>query len=346
MNTVLTLTPNPAIDASTAVDRVIADRKLRCGVPRFDPGGGGINVARVIHRLGGDATAVFLSGGPTGELLRQLLERDGVANYAVPCEQWTRENITVVEESSGHQFRFGMPGPTVSRSEWNKFLELLRDWQPAPQFVVAGGSLPPGVPDDAFAQVARIINARGGKLVLDSSGVALVKGISSGVYLVKPNLRELAELAGEAIVDEEQLKTVASSIVERGWSEVVVVSLGARGAFLQTATECERIIAPIVPVMSRVGAGDSMVGGIVFALMNGSSIHEAVRFGVAAGSAAVMQHGTELCHRADVERLLPQSLCSDRSNQSARSVVGGPHQENGSWTAAHELVGHARGDEP
>ena len=311
MSAILTLTPNPAIDASTTVDRVIADRKLRCGVPRFDPGGGGINVARVIRRLGGDATAVFLSGGPTGELLQQLLERDGVPNRTVECAQWTRENITVVEESSGHQYRFGMPGPTVSTLEWDRVLELLRDWQPTPEFVVASGSLPPGLPDDAFAQVARIVNRRGSRLVLDTSGPALVNGICSGVYLIKPNLRELAQLAGDTIADDEQLKAVALSIVDRGWSEVVVVSLGARGAYLLSATECERIIAPIVPVLSRVGAGDSMVGGIVSALARGSSIHEAVRFGVAAGSAAVMQHGTELCHRADVDRLLPQSLCGD-----------------------------------
>lgn len=327
MYTVITLTPNPAIDASTIVDRVIADRKLRCGSPRFDPGGGGINVARVIHRLGGEATALFLSGGPTGELLRQLLERDGVANCPVQCEQWTRENITVVEESSGHQFRFGMPGPTVSSGEWDNFLALLREWQPAPQFVVASGSLPPGLPADSFAQVARIVRDRGSKLVLDTSGAALVSGIVPGVYLVKPNLRELAELAGEPIADEEHLKEVATSIVERGWSEVVVVSLGARGAFLRTATECERIMAPIVPVLSRVGAGDSMVGGIVVGLAQGWSVREAVRFGVAAGSAAVTHAGTELCHRADAERLFRPSLGDDEC--PAKGARQGDEQRSG-----------------
>jgi 6-phosphofructokinase 2 len=303
MNTVLTFTPNPAIDASTAVDRVIAERKLRCHAPRFDPGGGGINVARVIHRLGGDATALFLGGGPTGELLRQLLERDGVANRMVQCEQWTRENVTVLEESSGHQFRFGMPGPEVTLGEWDKVLALLRTWEPTPQFVVASGTLPPGAPADGLAQVARIIKERGSKLVLDASGPALISGISPGVFLVKPNLRELEELNGAKIADEEQVKAAARSIIERGWSEVVVVSLGAGGAYLLTATDCKRIIAPIVPVRSRVGAGDSMVGGIVLALVRGWSLSEAVRFGAAAGAAAVMQAGTELCHGGDVERL-------------------------------------------
>jgi len=303
MNTVVTFTPNPAIDASTAVDRVIAERKLRCCAPRFDPGGGGINVARVIHRLGGDATALYLGGGPTGELLRQLLDHDGVANRAVPCAQWTRENITVLEESSGRQFRFGMPGPEVTCEEWHSTLELLGQCEPTPRFAVASGSLPPGVPTDGFAQVARTVKARGTRLVLDTSGSALVNGVTSGVYLVKPNLRELAELAGVKIADEEHVTAAARSIVARGWSEVVVVSLGAGGALVVTAKDCHRIIAPIVHVRSRVGAGDSMVAGIVLALVRDWPLAEAVRFGVAAGAAAVMQPGTELCHRVDVERL-------------------------------------------
>ena len=306
MGTIVTFTPNPAVDASTAVDRVIAERKLRCSSPRFDPGGGGINVARVIQRLGGDATALFLGGGPTGERLRQLLEREGVANRTVHCEQWTRENLTVLEESSGRQFRFGMPGPEVTLGEWDHALALLRQWEPTPQFVVASGSLPPGAPADGFAQVARTLKERGSRLVLDTSGSALINGISPGVYLVKPNLRELADLAGAQIADQEQMTAAARSIIERGLSEVVVVSLGAGGAFLLTAKECERIVAPIVPVRSRVGAGDSMVGGIVLALVRGWALAEAVRFGVAAGSAAVMHPGTELCRRADVERLFNQ----------------------------------------
>src|SRR4051812_24113555 len=204
MSTVVTFTPNPAIDASAAVDRVLAERKLRCGPPRFDPGGGGINVARVVHRLGGDATALFLSGGPTGDRLRQLLERDGVGNRTVECEQWTRENVTIVEESSGRQFRFVMPGPAVTAGEWEEVLALLRHWEPTPQFVVASGSLPPGVPADGFAQVARVIKERGSRLVLDTSGPALVRGVKAGVYLVKPNLRELAALAGAKVAHEEE----------------------------------------------------------------------------------------------------------------------------------------------
>ena len=305
MGSIVTITPNPAIDATAAVDRVVPEQKLRCGSPRFDPGGGGINVARVIHRLGGDATAVFFSGGPTGELLRQLLERDGVPSRAMPCAQWTRENITIVEESSGHQFRFGMPGPEVTPAEWNCLLALVRDWEPTPRFVVASGSLPPGVPADGFAHLARIVKERGTRLVLDTSGAALVNGVGAGIYLVKPNLRELAELFGAKLLHEAEVKAAASSIIRRGWSEVVVVSLGAAGALLVTASGCERILAPIVPTRSRVGAGDSMVGGIVLALERGASLYEAVRFGAAAGAAAVMQPGTELCHRTDVERLFP-----------------------------------------
>src|SRR5690349_20662010 len=179
MNSVLTFTPNPAIDASTTVERVIPERKLRCCSPRFDPGGGGINVARVVHRLGGDATALFIGGGPTGERLRQLLERDGVANRVVCCEQWTRENVTILEESSGHQFRFVMPGPEVTTREWDAALALMREWEPAPAFVVASGTLPPGAPHDGFAQIAHIIKDRGSQFILYTSGPALSHGISA-----------------------------------------------------------------------------------------------------------------------------------------------------------------------
>jgi 6-phosphofructokinase 2 len=236
-----------------------------------------------------------------------LLERDGVAYRTIPCKAWTRENLTVVEESSGRQYRFGMPGPEVSVAEWDDAIAHLRQWTPIPQYVVASGSLPPGAPADGFAQVARTVKERGSRLVLDTSGSALVEGIIPGVYLVKPNLRELAELAGAPLGDEEKVKAAARSIIERGWSEAVVVSLGASGAFLLTAKDCQRINAPIVPVRSRVGAGDSMVGGIVSALIRGWSLGDAVRFGAAAGAAAVMQAGTELCHRADVERLYQSS---------------------------------------
>lgn len=297
---------NPAIDASTAVPYVLPDQKLRCRAPRYEPGGGGINVARAIRKLGGDALACFPVAGPGGELLKRLLDAEGVRQEPVPVSGWTRENLNVFEEVSGRQFRFCMPGPSLGGEEWGAMLESVQRIRPAPNFLVASGSLPPGVPVDFYALLAARAREMGSRIVLDTSGEALARAVDRGVYLLKPSLREFQALIGERDLDESTLMRAAGSAIERGWCEVLVLSLGPGGALWRTATEWERLAAPTVRVQSSVGAGDSMVAGIVLSLAQGHPLREAVRFGVAAGAAAVMNPGTELCHRADVERLYAQ----------------------------------------
>lgn len=306
--TIVTLTVNPALDVSTSVPYVLPDRKLRCQSPTHEPGGGGINVARAIRRLGGDALACFPAAGPAGSLLAALLDAEGVRHAVIPVAQWTRENLNVLEEVSGRQFRFCMPGPTLGEHEWRALLEWLVELRPAPAFLVASGSLPPGVPADFYARVAAEARRRGSRVVLDTSGEPLTRAVAEGVFLLKPSLHELEALTGERDVDESRLADLAVSVVERGWCEVLVLSLGAGGALWATRSARERLAAPRVRVRSSVGAGDSMVGGIVWALAQARPLPEAVRFGVAAGAAAVMNPGTALCRRADVERLYPQVL--------------------------------------
>jgi 6-phosphofructokinase 2 len=310
MRSIVTLTMNPAVDESTSVPYVLPDRKLRCQAPAFEPGGGGINVARAIRKLGGDALACFPVAGPTGELLRQLLEAEGVRQEPVPVTGWTRENLNVLEEVSGRQFRFCMPGATLSEREWGGFLEWLRQLHPPPDFVVASGSLPPGVPVDFYARVARIARERGSRVVLDTSGAPLACAVEEGVHLLKPSLHEFQALTGEPDADESKLASLADTVIKRRWCEILVLSLGAGGALWVTASERERLAAPAVRIKSSVGAGDSMVAGIVLSLARGRPLGEAVRFGVAAGAAAVMNPGTALCRREDVERLYPQVMSS------------------------------------
>ena len=310
MLSIVTLTMNPALDESTSVAYVLPDRKLRCQAPTYEPGGGGINVARAIRKLGGDALACFPVAGPAGELLKRLLEAEGVPQRPVPIAGWTRENLNVLEEVSGRQFRFCMPGPTLEETEWPVFLDWLRQLQPPPAFVVASGSLPPGVPDDFYARVAAVARDRGSRLVLDTSGVPLARAVDQGVHLLKPSLHEFQALLGEPEVDESRLATLGATVVKRGWCDILVLSLGAGGALWVTGSEWERLAAPAVPIKSSVGAGDSMVAGIVLSLARGRPLREAVRFGVAAGAAAVMNPGTALCRREDVERLYPQVMTS------------------------------------
>lgn len=298
---IVTLTLNPSVDVSSSVERVLAEDKLRCAPPRRDPGGGGVNVSRGIDRLGGASVAVYTAGGPTGDMLRLALDRTGIEQRTVPIQRWTRENLHVEETSTGRQFRFGMPGPELGEAEWRACLEALEGLTPA--YLVASGSLPPGVPDDFHAEVARWGRAQGARVIVDTSGNALCRAVEVGVYAVKPNLRELAALAGHSVEREEQQEEACRRLIERGKCEVVLATLGPDGALLVTRTCRRRIRAPEVPVLSRVGAGDSTVAGFVFALACGRDVVEAALLGVAAGTAAVMTPGTGLFRRADAEAL-------------------------------------------
>ncbi len=302
MPQIVTLTLNPAVDKISSVPQVVAERKLRCTTPRYDPGGGGLNVARAIQTLGGQATAYWTCGGPMGRLLAERLDADGVPHRPIPIEAMTRENLIVLEESTGRQYRFGMPGAMLTPDEVETCLRMLGELDPPPDFLVLSGRLPPGVPDDFYARAARQSPAHC-RVILDTSGPPLREGIDGGVYLIKPNVHELSELAGSEILEDAEIRDLSRSLIARGNVQVVVTSLGSAGVVVVTEQHFENIRAPTVKVRSKVGAGDSSVAGIVLGLAQGTDILDAVRLGVAAGSAAVMTEGTELCRRNDAWRL-------------------------------------------
>jgi 6-phosphofructokinase 2 len=300
---IITVTLNPAIDKSSSVDHVVAERKLYCKPPLFEPGGGGVNVCRAIKKLGGKSLLLYPGGGLTGKRLQELLDEEGLDHRPFPIAGMIRESLVILEESTGQQFRFGMPGPKLKKNEWERFLQELEAMEPAPDYVVASGSFPPGAPPDFYAQVARLGKKRGTKTIVDVSGKALKAALEEGVYLVKPNVREFRELVDEDIKEESQIKAAAQKMVKSGGCEVLLISLGAAGALAVSKDFTEHILSPTVPIVSKVGAGDSMVAGIALSLARGNPLRESVLFGVAAGSAAVMTPGTELCRREDAERL-------------------------------------------
>ena len=314
---IVTLTMNPAIDVSTSVDYVIPDEKLRCGAPTYEAGGGGINVARATRRLGGDALALFPAGGPAGLLLGSLLAAEGVPHRAIPIAAWTRENLNATETVTNRQFRFLMPGPVLAEGEWQAMLAALAALEPCPRFLVVSGSLPPGAPVDFYARVAEGARRSGMKMVLDASGEPLRRAVRAGVYMLKPSLHEFEELTGERGADESRLPLLGRRLVEDKCCEVLVLSLGARGVLWMSQTERGRLGTPAVPVKSSVGAGDSMVAGIVLALSRGQALRDAVAFGVAAGAASVMNPGTELCHPDDVRRLYTEITAGIASPSSS-----------------------------
>ena len=303
MKTIVTMTLNPAIDKSSSVAHVVPERKLYCKPPLFEPGGGGVNVSRAIKKLGGKSLLLYPAGGLTGKRLQQLLDEEGLDHRPLPIVGMIRESLVILEESTGQQYRFGMPGPKLKKIEWESFLQKLAVIAPPPDYVVASGSLPPGVPPDFYAQVARVGKKKGTKTIVDVSGKALKEALEEGVFLIKPNVREFRELVGEEIKEESQIKAEAQKMVKNGRCEVLVISLGAAGALAVSEDFAEHILPPTVPIVSKVGAGDSMVAGIALSLARGNPLRESVLFGVAAGTAAVMTPGTELCRREDAERL-------------------------------------------
>lgn len=316
MDKAVTLTLNPALDVATRIESVAPEIKLRCAAPSFHPGGGGINVSRAMRFLGGQSSAVYAAGGHNGAMLTRLLTDEGIDNHPVEIAGITRENVVVYEESTGLQYRFTMPGPALSADEWSACLEALFNLNPA--YIVASGSLPPGVPLEIYGEITRYAREYGIRVILDTAGDALNRAIGKGVYLLKPNLRELRRFAGEAIRDESQIRAAGQRLIAEGLAEVIVVSLGAAGAAVITSADCVFLRAPIVPIQSKVGAGDSMVAGIAMGLARGFELIDAARLGVAAGSAAVMTAGTALCRAEDAWRLYDEvSLSAGVSKREA-----------------------------
>ena len=303
MTNVVTITLNPAVDLSTAVEKIIPVYKLRGTWQRRDPGGGGINVARVIKRLGGAVSAIYPVGGATGNSLRKLVEQEGLASQIFAIADETREDFFVSEVSTGQQYRFILPGPLLVESEWQCCLDLLSRTEPFPQFVVASGSLPRGVPDDFYARVARVAKQRGAKMILDTSGPALAAAVSEGVALIKPNLREMRDLTGREPSDASEWEGAAKDLVRNGKVAAIALTMGHLGAALVTRDRILRALPLAITPVSAVGAGDSFLGALIHGLASGIDLDDSFRLAAAAGAAALLNPGTGLCRIDDVRRL-------------------------------------------
>lgn len=301
MEKIITITFNPCIDKSTTIPALMPEKKLRCSPPNFEPGGGGLNVSRAIKKLGGDSLAVFPAGGYSGIFLNELLESEGVRTKVVKTFSHTRENLIVLDQSTNQQYRFGMPGSLLQKEEWEACLKVIE--QSDAEYIVASGSLSPGIPVNIFGMIAAIAKRKNARMIIDTSGEALKEAVDEGVFLIKPNLGELSSLVGKEDVTHELVDEIARDIISKGGSEVIIVSMGAAGARMITLNDVYQVIPPVVKRLSTVGAGDSMVAGIVWSLCHGKDLKEALRYGVACGTAATLNPGTQLCRLNDVENL-------------------------------------------
>lgn len=308
MTPVLTVTLNPALDLATAVDRIVPDDKLRCAAPSYDPGGGGINVSRVIRELGGETRAIAALGGPTGARLEAILSASGLDFHACRIEGETRFSFMVADRATGENYRFVLPGPAQSPDGAARLLAevgaLARAARPA--YAVLSGSLPPGVPGKGFAALAAELGALGARVILDSSGPAMRAALSARPYLIKPNLREARELFAGSPLEQGAAPELARRLLQDGAAEIVIITLGGEGAIAAAEGTLLRLHAPQVATQSRIGAGDSFVGALVLGLARGWPLAEACRYGLAAGTSAVMTPGTSLCERAATERFFDQ----------------------------------------
>jgi 6-phosphofructokinase 2 len=296
---IVTLTLNPAVDIACMAESVRHTHKVRTRDERVDAGGGGINVAQVLHTLGDTPLAVILAGGVTGALIEEMLDDARVPARIIPTKGRTRLAFTVYDKAAGVEYRFVPEGPLAEEKDWLKVLSILEaieaDW------LVASGSVGRGVPSDIYAQIAIMARRRGLSMVLDASGPPLAAALSAGVDLIKPSLTELETLVGRGPLDDAQQEAEAMALVRSGQARLVAVTLGEFGAFLASAEGIVRMPGLSVPVRSAVGAGDSFLAALTLALARGESKREALKWGVAAGTAAVLCTGTARLTRAEVE---------------------------------------------
>jgi 6-phosphofructokinase 2 len=298
---ILTLTVNPALDKSAHFSGLVPEQKISCEAPLYDAGGGGINVSKAISRLRGTSLAIIASGGPSGEKIKEILNKELIAFHSIETKNWTRESFVAVDDNTNSQYRFNFPGTLVTNAEKNNIIHAFDEIES--EFIVVSGSLREGLPVDFYQEIAKIAKKSNSKVIVDTSGEALKKVLETGVYLIKPNVGELAKLIGVERLEMEEVNDAAKQIIAKGGAQIVVVSLGPQGAVLVTKDSYDYVPAPNVAKKSTVGAGDSMVGGMVWALSQNKNLKEVIRWGVACGSAATMNEGTQLFKVEDAKRL-------------------------------------------
>lgn len=298
---ILTITLNPCVDKSTVVEKFEPDHKLRCTDIKNEPGGGGINVSKALKRLDTSSVALFPAGGHNGNMLCSLLRNENLVFHAIETHSETRENWIIFETSTQKQFRLTFPGREINEEKADQIIDQAQTFSAS--WIVASGSLPPGLPDDMFAKIADFANAAGSRSIIDTSGNPLKALKGRNCFLIKPNAGELGKLLNREWLKKEDIPEAARQLIADQYAENIAVSMGAEGAWLVNSDESFFVKAPYVEKKSTVGAGDSMVAGMVYQLQKGGTMKEAICFGVACGSAATMNEGTRLFDKADAEKL-------------------------------------------
>jgi 6-phosphofructokinase 2 len=303
-STIITVTLNPAIDKSTTTHLIEPETKQRCTDVLNEPGGGGINVSKALKKLKASSVALFPAGGYNGEMLKSLLRNEGIEFHSLNSTVETRENWVVLESETNNQFRFTFPGESIEQQVVKDLIEDILSF--SPEYVVSSGSLPPGLPDYFYGMIVKTANAVGAKCIVDTSGAALQALKGKHAFLIKPNIGELCKMLSITKLANKEVPDAAQQAVRDGFAELVAVSMGPDGAWLVTGEKKYFAAAPPVKKKSTVGAGDSMVAGITYMLHQKQHLQQVINFGVACGSAATMNDGTQLFKLEDVHTLYEQ----------------------------------------
>ncbi|MDO9275570.1 MAG: 1-phosphofructokinase family hexose kinase [Lutibacter sp.] len=301
---IITLTVNPALDKSAKVASLIPEQKLSCHSIQYQPGGGGINISRMLKRLDTETACILTSGGDTGKYLTELLKKESIQPIVIPVKAWTRENLSIVDTQTGFQYRFGMPGNELSITEIDSTKNLLKELLNPQDILVLSGSLSEKMPNDYYAQLIKLVADKNIKIVIDTSGTALKEALKENVYLIKPNQRELAQLAGKEFLSTLEQETFAMELIKSKKAQYVVVSLGARGAFLACSEGVFYKSTSSVKEKSTIGAGDSMVAGLLYGIQNNFPPEKILKWGVACGVATTMSEGTGLGTKENIDKVL------------------------------------------
>ena len=300
-SSIITVTLNPAIDKSTTTDLIQPETKQRCAEVLNEPGGGGINVSKALRKLNASSVALFPAGGHNGEMLKALLDKEKILFHSINSTVETRENWVVLESETNNQFRFTFPGRAIEEQVVKDLIDDILSF--SPEYVVSSGSLPPGLPDYFYGLIVKTANSVGAKCIVDTSGPALQALKGKHAFLIKPNIGELCKMLGIDRLENNEVPDAAQQAVRDGFAELIAVSIGPDGAWLVTAEKKYFAAAPPVKKKSTVGAGDSMVAGITYMLQQKQPLQQVINFGVACGSAATMNDGTQLFKLEDVHAL-------------------------------------------
>jgi 1-phosphofructokinase family hexose kinase len=299
---IFTLTLNPAVDRELTVPAIEFDSVLRASEARVDFGGKGFNVSRLLKGMNEPSTAVGFLGGNAGELLQKGLQSLGIGTAFVWVSEETRTNVSIVTQSHDHYLKVNEKGPLVDESKQKELLDKIDALATSGDWWVLAGSLPPGVTNDIYARVIQVLNKHEARAILDTSGEALKFGCAEKPYLVKLNAEEAHLLTGLPMGTSHEILTGAAEIRRMG-AQNVVVSMGKAGALLHTSEGMWLAHSPKIQEKNPIGAGDSMVGGLVWALTQGIPLKEALGWGVASSAATASLRVTDVVTRQLIEEL-------------------------------------------